>query len=186
MQPWAAEKFKSILSQHKGDVDPDSLHCSPPGPSRILLHHYPFEIVQVPGRVLIFYEYDHLYRIIYTDGRGHPQGDDLDPTWMGHSIGHWEGDTLVVDTIGINDKTWLDEIGHPHTDALRITERIHRVDQNTLAMDLSFDDPKAYTKPWSGQKTFKLRKGWEIIEHVCQDNFLWQPKEDAGKEPPRN
>ena len=92
---------------------------------------------------------------------------------MGHSIGKWDGDTLVVDTVGLNDKTWLDGLGHPHSDALHLVERIRRVDHATLQFDLTFDDPKAYTKPWMGKQVFKLRPGWEIPEHIiCEDHLL--------------
>jgi hypothetical protein len=141
---------------------------------RIYLHRYPIEIVQVRGRLMMFFEYDHFVRQIWTDGRKHPEEDDLDPSWMGHSIGSWDGDALLVDTIGFNDKTWLDNAGHPHSEALHVVERMRRVDHDTLQIDFTFDDPKAYTKSWTGQKVFRLRPGWEIAEQVCADNFLWK------------
>jgi hypothetical protein len=100
----------------------------------------------------------------------HPQ--DLDPSWLGHSIGRWDGDTLVVDSVGFNDKTWLDGVGHPHTEALHMLEHIRRVDHDTLQDDFTFDDPKAYTKPWTGQYFFRLHPTWKIDEHVaCDDRF---------------
>jgi hypothetical protein len=126
------------------------------------------EIVQTPGRVLMLFEFSHFIRQIYTDGRKH--NTDLGPTWMGDSIGHWDGDTLVVDTIGFNDKTWLDRAGHPHSTDLHLVERIRRVDKSTLQDDLTIEDPKAYTKPWGGQLTFQLRPTWNITEMVCEDN----------------
>ena len=126
------------------------------------------EIVQTPGRVLMLFEFSHFIRQIYTDGRKH--NTDLGPTWMGDSIGHWDGDTLVVDTIGFNDKTWLDRAGHPHSTDLHLVERIRRVDQTTLEDDLTIEDPKAYTKPWGGQLMFQLHPTWNITEMVCEDN----------------
>ena len=168
LQPWAAAKSKSL----RHDKDDPNLLCLPPGVPRILLNPSPMEILQVPGRIVILHENDHLVRQIWMDGRGHPS--DLFPTWMGHSIGKWEGDTLVIDTIGLNDKTWLDSDAHPHTEAMRVTERVRRTDHDTLQFDVTIDDPKAYTKPWTGQKIFKLQSGWQIMEHVCEDNEVTQ------------
>ena len=144
--------------------------CFPPGIPRLYYHPFPMEILQVPGRVLMVFEYDHFVRNIYTDGRQHPA--DLSPTWMGDSIGHWEGDTLVVDTIGFNERTWLDRSGLPHSDALHLTERIHRADHNTLVDDMTIDDPKAYTQPWTAKRTFALKPKWNIMEFVCLDQQL--------------
>ena len=94
---------------------------------------------------------------------------------MGHSVGKWEGDTLVVDTIGLTEKSWLDRAGHPHSDALHIIERIRRVDHETLKFDLTFQDANAFTRPWTGQKRFSLVPGGEIMEYVCADNFIKSP-----------
>ena len=116
----------------------------------------------------MIFEYQSLVRQIFTDGRGHPK--DLEPTYMGHSIGKWEGDTLLVDTIGFNGKTWLDPKGLPTTDALHVTEKIRRVDHNHLVDDYTIDDPKAYTKPWTVQKVFELKPDWQIQEYVCAEN----------------
>ena len=127
------------------------------------------QIVQIPGQVIMMFEYDHYMRHIYTDRREHLK--ELSPTWMGDSIGRWEGDTLVVDTVGFNDKSWLDQVGHPHSDALHLVERIQRVNHDTLQIDITVDDPKAYTRPWTGQVVFKLRPGWRLIEYVCTDNM---------------
>jgi hypothetical protein len=145
------------------------LNCLPPGVPRILLMPFPMQIAQLPGEVLMIFEYDHFIRAIYTDGRPHPK--DLDPTWMGDSIGKWEGDTLLVDTIGFNDKTWLDMVGHPHSDALHLSERIRRVDRDTLQDDLTINDPKAYTKTWTGQQIFELKPSWHLGEYICEDNM---------------
>jgi hypothetical protein len=177
MQPWAIERTAANVKGGAAD-DPEE-KCFPPGIPRLYLHRYPIEIIQSPTRTLVYYEYDHFVRQIWTDGRSHPSADELDPSWMGHSIGRWDGDAFVIDTVGFNDKTWLDNAGHPHSDALRLTERMRRADGDTLRIDFTFDDPKAYTQPWTGQKIFRLRPGWEIAEHVCADNFLWK---EPGKE----
>jgi hypothetical protein len=126
------------------------------------------EIFQVPGRVIMLFEFDHHIRQIYTDGRGHNK--DLPTAWMGDSIGKWEGDTLVVDTTNFNDKTWLDRGGHPHSEQLHLIERIHRSDPDLLQIDITIEDPVAYTKPWTAQETFQLRPKWNIMELVCLDN----------------
>ena len=172
LQPWAEERTASNVKAGPAG-DPEG-KCLPPGLPRLYLHQYPIEILQLPKRVMMFFEYDHLVRQIWTNGRRHPSQEDLDNTWTGHSIGNWEGDTLVVDTVGFKDRPWLDNVGHPHTDALHVVERIRRMDRETLQIDFTFDDPKTYTKPWTGQKIFRLRPGWEISEQVCADTFLWK------------
>jgi hypothetical protein len=177
MQPWAEAKFKSAKPGYGpyatvNSEDP-TLDCFPPGMPLILLVPFPMEIIQAPDRVIMYFEFGNNVRQIYIDGRAHPK--DPMPTYMGHSVGKWEGDTLIVDTIGLTEKSWLDRAGHPHTDALRIVERIRRVDHDTLQFDLTFDDPKAYIRPWTGQKRFKLVPGGEIMEYVCADNFIKSP-----------
>lgn len=175
MTPWAEERYKALK---RGITDPNAVppdefdpetYCFPRGPTRIFSSSFPFEIRQHPDVVLLLFERDHWVRRIYVDGRGHPDGYPL--TWMGHSIGKWDGDTLVVDTIGINDKSWIDSQGHPHTDALHLVERFRRRKHDILEYQVTFDDPKAYTKPWGGKKDFQLmRPGQEIMEHVtCED-----------------
>jgi hypothetical protein len=126
------------------------------------------EIFQVPGKVLMYQEAGNQLRQIHLD-RQHPKEFDA-RTYNGDSIGKWEGDTLVVDTIGFNDITWLDHVGLPHSEALHVTERIRRVDHDTLQDDFTIEDPKAYTKPWTAQQIYKLKPGWEIAEYVCDNN----------------
>jgi hypothetical protein len=92
---------------------------------------------------------------------------------MGHAIGHWEGDTLVVDTVGFNDKTWLDRVGHPHSEALHVVERFRRVDQNSLQDDITIEDPKAYTRPWTIHRMFKSMQQWGQLESICEDQGDW-------------
>ena len=131
---------------------------------------YPFEIIQSPKRVLIIFEANHEIRQIWTDGRQHPK--DFGHNWMGHSIGHWEGDTLVVDTIGLNDLTWLDKAGHVHSDELHLIERLQRVGDKLL-LNITFDDPKAFTMPFTARKTYQLKPNWELEEAItCEDKIL--------------
>src|SRR6202140_4067983 len=150
------------------DSDDPDFQCFPSGVPRIYLFLYPMELIHTPGRVLMLFEYGHNIRQIFTDGRGHMQ--DAEPSWMGDSIGHWEGDTLVVDTTGFNDKTWLDQVGHPHSDSLHVIERIQRVSRDTLQDDITIDDPRAYTKTWTGVRRFDLKPDWEIGEEICEEN----------------
>jgi len=168
MQPWVAQKAKTL----RHDVDDPNLRCLPPGFPRIWLNPAPTEIFNVPGRILILHEKNHLVRQIWMDGRKHPE--DLLPTWMGHSIGHWDGDTLVVDTVGLTEKSWLDSQAHVHTEALHVTERIRRTDHDMLQVDLMIDDPKAYTRPWAGRRILKLHPDWEVMEEVCTDSQEFQ------------
>jgi hypothetical protein len=170
-QPWAEEKYRSAKPGYGPRATPDSedpiLNCQPPGVPRIMLIPFPMQVIQTPSEVILLFEYDHYIRHIYMDRREHPK--ELDLTWMGDSIGWWEGNTLVVDTAGLNDKTWLDQMGHPHSDALHVVERIRRIDRDTLQDDVTIDDPKAYKKPWTGQQVFKLRPNWHLLEYVCAD-----------------
>ena len=123
--------------------------------------------MQIPGRVVMFFEYGNYLRQIFTDGRKH---QNLTPLWMGDSIAHWEGDTLVVDANGFNDKTWIDNEGHPHSDQLHVVERIHRQDRDHLLDVITVDDPKTYTKSLTSKRIFKLQPEWNIAEFVCEDN----------------
>lgn len=174
MTPWAKKKFDAARpSEGPKSVTIKELNdpfyaCYPPGVPRIYLHPFALEIVQTPKEVVQLFEYDHLVRHIYIDGRPHP--DDPDPTWMGNSIGHWEGDTFVVDGIAFNDKSWIDRVGHPHSEKLHIVERWRRVSPTTAQMDMTLEDPVAYTKPIKKQFVFLSQPKWEILEHVCIDN----------------
>jgi hypothetical protein len=178
--PWAMEKFKTVKPGYGPRATPDSqdpiLNCLPPGVPRIMLIPFPMQIVQTPTETIMLFEYDHYVRHIFLDRREHPK--NLDFTWMGDSIGHWGGDTLVVDTVGLNDKTWLDQVGHPHSDSLHVVERIRRVNRDTLQDDLTIDDPRAYAKPWTGRQVFKLKPAWRLGEYICEDS---RAREGAGK-----
>ena len=130
------------------------------------------QIVQTPKEVIELFESDHTVRHIYIDGRKHPA--NLKPSYNGHSIGHWEGDTLVVDTVGMNGKLWLDRLGHPESKQMHIVEHIHRVDIKTLQVDFTFDDPRSYAKPWTALIRFQLHSDWDIMEDVCEDNLAFE------------
>jgi hypothetical protein len=178
LQSWAKTKFDSVKSGYGPHATPDSedpiLNCYPPGVPRIMLIPFPMQILELRSQVLMIFEYDHFIRQIDMTRQTHPK--DLDATWMGDSIGRWEGDTLVIDTVGLNDKTWLDQVGHPHSSALHVVERLRRVNHDTLQDNVTIDDPSTYTKPWTGQQTFMLRPGWKIKEYVCEENMPEAPK----------
>ena len=143
--------------------------CKASGFQRQFLTPYGAEIIEMPEiqRVFIFdIGGPHTFRTIYTDGRSHPQ--NLQPTYYGHSIGWWEGDTLVVDTVGYNEGFWIDRGVAPHTEALHTLEKFTRTDSNSIRYDLTVDDPGAYTKPWGGTMNLRLENGTELFEYVCQ------------------
>jgi hypothetical protein len=171
MTPWAQTRFEAAKGGIGGTADPYR-NCEPLGPTRWTQYVHPFEILQTPDRIFFFYEIDHLWRIVYMDGRPIPKVDDLPfgPSYMGYSVGHWEGDDLIVDTIGVTEKTWIDTAGDPHSDNMHLTERYHRVNHDSLELSFSFDDPKAYSKSWTyGPKRYALKSGpqWEIQESEC-------------------
>jgi hypothetical protein len=177
LTPWAQAKYKEAKASNNGKYtlqttnDPVLTKCDPPGLPRVYFHPYPFEFIHTPKYTLMLYEYDHMVRRIYTDGRSIP--DDPDPTWMGFSVGHWEGDTtFVVETAGFNDKTWLDRLGHPHSNQLRVTERFRRIDRGHLQIDISMQDPKALAKPWTTTFYSELRPKWELGEISCSGDYL--------------
>ena len=166
MHPWAAALFKE-RSESLGKGKPLE-RCIPHGvPDGMLVRNFPYKIVQTSDVVLLLYEEFNHFRQIFTDGRGFPP--ETTETWFGYSIGHWEGDTLVAETIGFNDGSWLDNNGHPHTNALRVTERFHRRDFGHLDVQVTFDDPKAYTKPWSVNLSFEMYPDMELIESICEN-----------------
>ena len=165
-QPEAAALYKQ-RADALGKGRP-SERCIPHGiPDGMIVRNSPFKIVQTPGMVVVLYEEFNHYRQLFTDGRAFPK--DPEPSWFGYSIGKWEGDTLVVETVGFNDKSWLDDPGHPHSDALRVTERFRRLDFGKLEMQITFDDPKTYTKPWGARIAFNLLPDTELIESICEN-----------------
>ncbi len=165
---------QKLFKERQGNLskdDPEG-YCLPPGVPRYTGTPYPFQIIQLPDKVVILYEgASHMYRTIYMDGRKHTDPDKLNPTWLGESIGHYEGnDTLVVDTIGFNGRTWLDYVGHPTSEALHVVERFSRPDSLTLQYEATIDDKEMYTKPWTTKFFVKFRPGWDLLEYVCLEN----------------
>ena len=167
LQPWARALLDYRL---ENQLEPHT-RCKPSGGPRQFLTPYGVEIVEMADlqQVLIFdLGGPHTYRIIYMDGRPHPK--DLLPSYYGHSTGRWEGDTLVIDTVGFNEKFWIDRVGTPHTDRLRMIEKLTRTDYNTIKYDVTIDDPGAYTRPWSSGFNLRWTTNSELFEYVCQDN----------------
>ena len=166
MLPWARALYKQREDNYRRDTD--GIRCLPPGPKAgIGVGAAPTKIIQTPDLIAVLYEYQTLFRQFFMDGRSLPE--DPNPTWMGYSIAHWEGDTLVVNTAGYNDKTSLDLAGHPHTEALHLTERYHRRDMGHLDLQVTFEDPKAYTRPWTIPVEFDLLADGNLIEYVCEN-----------------
>ncbi len=166
-QPWAERLVRERANGARGRDDP-AASCIPGMPKLIVLP-YPYKIFQLPGVTLILYEGFTTFRQIFTDGRELPK--DPQPAWMGYSVGRWEGETFVVDTIGINERTWMDNAGRPHTDALHTIERYHRRNFGTLDVTLTIDDPKAYTRPWTVRTgSSRLIVGQDLLEYVCTEN----------------
>jgi hypothetical protein len=165
IRPWVAALSLQRL-QSFGKDDPETVNCLPGGP-RHITHSGLAKIVQTPALIVILYE-DLTYRQIFLDGRELPR--DPDPDWMGYSVGHWEGDTLVVESAGFNDRTWLDFAGHPHTDALRMTERFRRRDFGHMDLQVTLNDPQAYAKPWTVSAGGALAADTELLEYVCLEN----------------
>ena len=179
MTPWGKQRYLAVKPSYGPRSFADStdyvnpttgkdVGCLPPGVPRIYIQPFALEMIQTPGRVVEYFEFDHHVRQIFTDGRQHPKDPEL--TWMGDSIGWYEGDTLVVDTVGLNEKTWIDRGGLPHSDQLHVIERISRPNHEALEITITIDDPKAYTKTWSGYRNYKLEPTWNIKEFICADN----------------
>ena len=162
--PWGAQTFKNY-DVTKFDY---TGHCLPQGLTRSMNSPFPIEIFQTTKRMAVLYEAWNVFHVVPTDGRGHPK--DTNPTWMGNSAGGWDGDTLVVDTIGYNEESWLDQDGHPHTEALHTTERFTRTNEYTLRYEVTIDDPGAYTMPWTNSYLIPFVPGTELMEYICQEN----------------
>ena len=165
LTPYGAERYKKI--DHAKDPN---AQCLPPGPTRMVARAHPTMIVQRPDVVAVLSESEHIFRLIYTDGRSHPSDATDNPAWFGYSVGNWEGDTLVVDTVGINDRTWLDGAGHEHSDKLHMTERFRLGDPDTLEFIVTYDDPVYFVKPFTSKKLLKRQIGDYILDHACLEN----------------
>jgi hypothetical protein len=160
-----AERWRTVDTA----TDPTG-RCLPPGPSRAFTAPFPFVLVQHPTMIAILFEYFTTWRLIYLDGRPHPEDIAEYPDFMGHSVGRWEGDTLVVDTVGIDGRSWLDTAGHEHSEKLHLTERFHKKGDE-IAWTVTFDDPEFFTRPWSITRTFTRGKpGERILTYTCTEN----------------
>jgi hypothetical protein len=180
--PWAQAMWDY---NRANDVkyDPEGF-CLPPGGPRSMGTPYPAEILQHRDRIIIIFEGGgHVWREIHMDGRAHPEGDELNPTYFGHSTGRWEGATLVVDTVGYNEKTWIDFNGHMHTDQLHTIEYFSRPYKEVLHYEAVIDDPGAYSAPWRVQWDINWIEGQELQDYVCQENnkFLLDMHDDLGQ-----
>lgn len=144
-----------------------SIQCLPTGYTRSTNAPFPMEIEQRADRVVFLYEMNNNFHHVFLD-RGHPA--DLETTWAGHSVGKWDGDTLVIDTIGFNGKTQLDTEGNPLSEQLHVIERLTRTDATHMTWEINIDDPKTYLKPWKNVRTFTIYPNWELQEYVCNEN----------------
>ena len=166
-QPWAAALHAERVASNSKD-NPDA-HCLPLGLMQLHTHSQPRKMIQTPGVIVILYEANAGVRQIFTDGRPLP-GADAEPWWFGYSTGKWEGDTLAVETAGFRDLGWLDVEGSPLTESGKILERFHRVDYGHLEIEVTIDDPKAYTKPWTVTVHQRIMPDTDLIEFICQEN----------------
>jgi hypothetical protein len=161
--PWV----EAVMKERRGNAfrDTPTSYCLPgsPFPASPLL----YKVIQTPALLVFLFEDDPHYRQVFLDGRAHPK--DPDPTWLGHSVGKWESDTLVIDSVGFNDRTWLPD-GLPHTDKLRVTERFRRPDLAHLQVDVTMEDPGTLTKPWLYHMVWELAPGEEMLEYICTEN----------------
>lgn len=170
-RPAAAQSFEQ-RARNFTNVSPIS-HCLPEGMPLLEMAPAPYKIVQTNGVIFLLYERDTTYRQVYTDGRKLPV--DPQPSWLGYSIGRWDGDSLVVDTIGFNDRGWLDARAHTHSEAMHLTERFHRLDFGHMEVQLTIDDPQTYTRPFTIKLKQRLLPDSDLLESYCAEN-----EKDAG------
>jgi hypothetical protein len=166
LHPWADALFKERLASY-GKLDPGA-RCQPTGVPGISTVPLPFKIVQTPRLVVVLYEENTEFRQLFLDGR--KIAPDREPRFMGYSSGQWVGDTLVVDTVGLNERTWLDRMGHPHSEALHLIERFRRLDAGHLEIEVTIDDPKTYTMPITYTLKHTLLADDELYEYFCSEN----------------
>jgi len=168
-QPWAKALYDERAAGLHWKEEPDA-NCLPQGTPKILVAPAPWKVVQTANFIVFVHEAFNLWRQVFLDGRERLPLDDLTQTWFGYSLGKWEGDTLVVDTVGFNGKVWLDQLGKPSTDALHVIERFHRKDFGHMDIQITIDDPKAYTKPWTVTVGARLAPNTELLEFICLEN----------------
>lgn len=194
MTPWAQAKFNAAkpgLDVAGGRAQPlgndPIMICDPVGYPRIMsFGAYPLEMIQMPGRIIQLFDFFYTHRTIYTDGRKLP--DDPEPTWYGYSVGHWDGDTLVVNSKGFNGRAWFDNAGHPYSEDATLEERYKRVDHDTITLSMTLTDPTAYTKPWaSAPITIKWSPKEVMREDVCapsdEEKYKEEVRDPAGRKP---
>jgi hypothetical protein len=167
LQPWAADLLKARKSENSKD-NPDA-HCLPLGLMQLHMHPQPRKFIQTPKLIVMLYEAQGGVRQIFMDGRPLPS-PDAEPWWYGYSIGHWDGDTLVIETTGFRDDVWLDIDGSPMTNSGKMIERVRRLNYGTLQTDVTIDDPKVYTKPFTVRVTHRLMPDADLIEFICNEN----------------
>ncbi|HLH43936.1 MAG TPA: hypothetical protein VKV74_13180 [Bryobacteraceae bacterium] len=167
LQPWAKALFERRADGSQAAMEPDA-NCLPQGVPKIDTAPAPWKLVQTPNLIVVVYEAFNLWRQIFLDGRDF--APDLNPTWMGYSTGKWEDGALVVESRGFNGKAWLDQLGRPTTDALHVTERFRRKDFGHLDVQVTIDDPKAYTRPWTVTYNAALLPEGELMEFICNEN----------------
>jgi hypothetical protein len=170
MRPWADRLYNERLTNNGRDRP--SAACLPHSVTDFDAHVLPRKIIQTPDVLVMLFEGYHTYRQIFTDGR--PLPTVMEPAWFGYSVGTWDGDTLVVDTVGIHEKTWLDDSGHPHSDALHIIERFRRADFGHLSVQITIDDPKAYLEPWTVSFGWELMPDTDLLDWVCENNKYFE------------
>jgi hypothetical protein len=174
LTPWATEVLKKRMARNSKD-NPEA-HCLPMGIMQFHTQGFPRKFVQTPGLLIILYEASSGIRQIFTDGRPLPKKDDPQPWFYGYSSGKWEGDTLVVETNNLRDEGWLDIIGTPLTDQAKLTERFRRINYGRMEIDITVDDPKAYTKPWTVRHLQDIMPDGELIEFICEENQRFNPQ----------
>src|SRR6185436_14193759 len=191
LTPWGEKKVSTYKpgdgprASQIGDInDPLSTMCDPGGfPRNLLFELRPFQVVQTPNQVLMLYMFEKRFRTIWTDGRALPK--DPDPRWYGYSVGKWEDDTtFVVETIGLDEKTWLDNAGNPHSNDMKVIERYQRINEGTMELTVTIDDPTAYTKPWVGRNKLALRlipSNVDLMEMICSATEAQEYKKNMGK-----
>jgi hypothetical protein len=174
---WLAEWQKTSERKRAGmKIWDPAIHCLPPGMPHTMNGTYPMEVLMTPGRVTVLTELFNETRRIWTDGRGHPPPDELEYTFVGDSIGHWEGDTLVIDTVGVREESVLDVTDLPHSDQMHLTERVHLANKNQLDWTITLIDPVVYARPWTVTKHYLRAKPDEKVrEYVCAENNQAEP-----------
>jgi hypothetical protein len=183
MTPWAAQV--QAQRESRDHVDDPYGYCMPPGVPRIDYAGAPFKILHTPGETVFLYEslVGMIFRQVFTDGRPLPANPE--PAWLGYSIGRWDGDTFVVETTGVKDGGWLDtKKAHPHSDAMRLTERFRRIDFGRMELTIVIDDPKAYLKPWTAKAMLNLRPDTELLEAFCDSHQRTMEHRQIAPAPP--